>query len=70
MQIDVEPDSSHTITVFPEKDAGIRRFDLIAECKWCHSGACSCSIGFSVKQSPGKKDFLKYVDYLSWRFNK
>jgi hypothetical protein len=70
MQVDVEADCVYTVTVYPEKEASVRKFDLVVECKWCHSGSYSCCIGFSVRQSPGKKDFLKYVDYLSWRNNK
>ena len=70
MQVEVDPDSEYTITIHPEKEAGVRSFNLIVECKWCHSGACSCCIGFAIKQSPKKKDFLKYVDYLAWRCNK
>jgi len=70
MQVDVNPDAEYTVTVRPEKEAGVRNFDLVVECKWCHSGAYTCRIGFAVKQSPKKKDFQKYVDYLAWRCNK
>jgi len=67
MQVDVKMDVEYTITVYPEKEAKVGSFDLVVECKWIHSGASSCSIGFFIKQSPKKGDFLKYVDYLSWR---
>ena len=69
MHIDIEKKSRHTITVSPEKSAGIGQFDIIADCKWFHSGSDSYDIGFDIIKSPGKKDFEKYVDYLSWRQN-
>jgi hypothetical protein len=70
MHVDIGENSQHSITVCPESDAGIGGFDLLAECRWIHSGGYSCDIGFDIKKSPGKKDFERYVDYLSWRHNK
>ena len=67
MHIEVEENSRHTITVLPEENAGIGSFDLLAECMWFHPGGDSCDIGFNITKSPGKKDFQRYVDYLSWR---
>ena len=69
MHVDIEENSEHTITVCPEDNAGIGRFDLLVMCKWINSGSYTCNIGFSIKKSPGKKDFERYVDYLSWRQN-
>jgi len=66
-KVDVKMKTDYTLSIYPEKEAKIHSFDIVVECKWVHSGAPSCNIGFSVKQSPGKNDFLKYVDYLSWR---
>ena len=66
-QVDVKTDTEYTITVHPEKESKVHNFDLLVECKWTHFDSSSCSIGFAVKLSPKKGDFLKYVDYLSWR---
>ena len=67
MHIDIKENARYTITVLPEKSAGVDQFDLIADCKWFHFSSNSYSAGFTIIKSPGKKDFEKYVDYLSWR---
>ncbi|MCL1814387.1 MAG: PilZ domain-containing protein [Treponema sp.] len=69
MHVDIETNSQHTIKIYPEENTGIDEFSLMAECKWIHPGGYSCDIGFVIKKSPGKKDFERYVDYLSWRRN-
>jgi hypothetical protein len=67
MHVDVHENTSYVVTVCPEENAGIGRFDLTAECKWHRPGDYSCDIGFDITASPRGKDFQKYVDYLSWR---
>ena len=69
MNVDILENSEYSIIIFPETTAKIDSFELLADCKWIHSGSDSCNIGFFVKKSPGKKDFERYVDYLSWRSN-
>ena len=67
MQVDIHENAEYSITVIPEDTSNIGSFDLLVECKWLHSDNYSCDIGFSIKKSPGKRDFERYVDYLSWR---
>ena len=67
MHVDIHENSEYSITICPEDNAGIGNFDILADCKWINSGSYSCDIGFCVKKSPGKRDFERYVDYLSWR---
>jgi hypothetical protein len=67
MHVDLRENARYTITLCPEENAGIDNFDLIAECRWLRPAGYSCDIGFDIRESPGKKDFKKYVDYLSWR---
>ena len=67
MHVDIHENSDYPITVYPEDNAEIGCFDLLVECKWIQSGSYSCDIGFDIKKSPGKRDFERYVDYLSWR---
>ena len=67
MHVDIHENSEFSITIHPEDNADINSFDLLVECKWIHSGSYSCDIGFDIKKSPGKRDFERYVDYLSWR---
>ena len=69
MHIDIHENSDYSITVYPEDTAEINSFELLAECKWIRSGSDSCNVGFFIKKSPGKRDFERYVDYLSWRGN-
>ena len=69
MHIDIHENSEYAITVCPEDNAGIGSFDLVVDCKWIHSGSYTCDIGFDIKKSPGKRDFERYVDYLTWRHN-
>ena len=69
MHVDIEENYEYAITIYPEDNTEIGSFDLMVECKWIHSGSYSCDIGFIIKKSPGKKDFERYVDYLSWRNN-
>ena len=69
MHVDINEKSEYTITIHPEDNASIGNFDLLVDCKWSHSGNYSCDIGFDIKKSPGKRDFERYVDYLSWRNN-
>jgi len=70
MHVDMEENSQYTITVYPEDNTDIGCFDLLAECRWIHPDGDSWGIGFEIKKSPGKKNFERYVDYLSWRNNK
>jgi hypothetical protein len=67
VHVDVQENSTYTIKVYPEKEARVGAFELVTECKWLRPGGYSCDIGFAVKESPRKKDFEKYGDYLSWR---
>ena len=67
MRTDVHEESTYAITIFPEDTAAIDSFNLLVDCKWVHSSGYSCDIGFDIKKSPGKRDFARYVDYLSWR---
>ena len=67
MHVDIHENCEYSITIYPEDTAEIGSFDLLADCKWIHSGSYSCDIGFSIKRSPGKRNFERYVDYLSWR---
>jgi hypothetical protein len=69
MQVEIHENAEYSITIFPEDSAGINSFDILAECIWFHSSGYSCEIGFAVKSSPGKRNFERYVDYLSWRSN-
>ena len=69
MDVEIKENSRYTITVLPEESAEIDSFDLMVECKWIHPGSDSCDIGFNIIKSPGKRDFERYVDYLSWRHN-
>ncbi|MDR0402625.1 MAG: PilZ domain-containing protein [Treponema sp.] len=55
------------LNIVPEKNSGIGRFELTAECKWIRVMDYSCDIGFSIVQSPKGRAFQRYVDYLSWR---
>jgi hypothetical protein len=67
--VDIKENSKSKLTVYPEENTEIGCFKLLVECKWIHSGDCSCDIGFDIKKTPGKKNFERYVDYLSWRHN-
>ena len=67
MHVDIEENAECSITICPEDTAGIGSFNLLVGCKWIHTGAYTCEVGFDIKKSPGKRDFERYVDYLSWR---
>ena len=67
VHVEIEEKSQYVITVYPEGIANIGNFDLLVECKRIYSGGDSCGIGFEIKKSPGKKDFERYVDYLTWK---
>ena len=70
MQVDIKENSNYTLTIYPEDSIEIGCFDLLVECKWIHSDNYVCDIGLDIKKSPGKRDFDRYVDYLSYRHNK
>jgi len=59
----------YKLEVIPESAANIGVFEFLAESKWIRTGNYSCEIGFSIVESPKKKHFQRYVDYLSWRYS-
>jgi hypothetical protein len=65
--LDIKPDSSYQIVVFPESASKINQFELTVEARWVRAGDYSCEVGFAILASPKGKAFQRYVDYLSWR---
>ena len=63
---EVKLNSKYKIAIIPKKETSIGKFVLAAESKWTTTGDVSCKIGFSIVESPKKKEFFNYVDYLSW----
>ena len=66
---DVMPNMQFTLQIFPESAAEIEPFNITAETKWVKVGVCTCEAGFLLLESPKKKQFQRYVDYLSWRYS-
>jgi len=64
---DIKMGGRHKIEIIPEKAAKIKKFVLIAEAVWIHSGGYATEFGFFVLESPKGKLFQRYVDYLDWR---
>ena len=67
MHPEVEIRARYKLTVIPEVNSKIGRFDLTTECKWIRTMDYSSSIGFDIVESHKGKSFQRYVDYLSWR---
>ena len=57
----------YNVSIIPEKAAEIGEFTMMVESRWIRTGSYFCEIGFSIVESPKKKHFQRYVDYLSWR---
>ena len=66
---DIAVGNQYEIQVIPEAASKIGTFELFVEVKWLHSENYSCNIGFAIVKSPRGKLFLRYVDYLSWRYS-
>ena len=63
----IEKNSRYRLDVIPENASKIGSFDLLVETKWIRTGSYACEIGFLIVESPRRKLFQRYVDYLSWR---
>ena len=59
--------TKYNVEVIPEKISQIGEFILNVESKWIRTWSYFCEIGFNIVESPKKKHFQRYVDYLSWR---
>ena len=66
---DVFLNVQYELEVIPEEDAKIHPFMLLVEAKWTCEKENSCDIGLKIVKSPKGKKFLRYVDYLSWRYS-
>ena len=66
---EIKPNVRYLVEVIPESAARIEMFELLAESMWIRPGNYSHEIGFFIIESPKKKQFLNYVDYLSWRYS-
>ena len=64
---EIKPNIRYKLEVIPESAAKIGAFELMVESMWIRSAGYSCEIGFSIIESPKKKLFQRYADYLSWR---
>jgi len=64
----IKPNMRYKIVILPEESAEIDMFELLVETTWIRSEGYSCDIGFLIVDSPGKKQFRRYVDYLAWRY--
>ena len=65
---EIKPHTQYVIEIIPENLANVASFELTAETSWTRSEGYSCEIGFSIIESPKRKQFLRYVDYLAWRY--
>jgi len=65
---EIMPHTQYNIEILPEESAKIDMFELRVETAWIRSESYSCEIGFLIVESPGRKQFQRYVDYLAWRY--
>ena len=63
----IELNTKYGLEITPEGSAEIDLFDLLAESRWIRACAGFFEIGFFILESPKGDQFLRYVDYLSWR---
>ena len=68
-QAGIEINNTYKLEVIPENASKIGSFDFLAKSIWMRPGNYTCEIGFSIIESPRGRNFQRYVDYLSWRFN-
>ena len=66
-QIDLK--TQYSLKISPESSAEIGAFNVTAESRWIKTSANSFEIGFMLLESPQGEQFLRYVDYLSWRYS-
>jgi len=66
---DIAVGNQYGMHIIPESASKIGEFELFVEAKWMHTEDYSCNIGFAIVKSPKGKLFLRYVDYLSWRYS-
>ena len=59
----------YSLEVLPEDAAKVGSFTLKVESKWIKTGGDSIEVGFRIMESPKGRNFLRYVDYLSWRYS-
>ena len=66
---ELKPNVRYNIEIIPEDAAKVGAFDLVVESTWMRSEGYSSEIGFVIVEFPKKKEFQRYVDYLSWRYS-
>jgi hypothetical protein len=66
---EIKLNTEHSLRIIPESIAGVDAFSIKAESKWIRVKNYSFEVGFFILESPKKKDFQRYVDYLSWRYS-
>ena len=62
--------SQYKIEIIPEDPAKIGAFEILAEASWIRTEGYSGEIGFFIVESPKRRQFERYVDYLAWRYSK
>jgi len=65
---EITPHTRYRIEIIPEDPANIGMFELWAETSWIRIEGYSGEIGFLIVESPKKRQFERYVDYLAWRY--
>ena len=67
--MEVKLNQQYKLEIVPEKAANLGPFELHVESKWIRIGNYFYEIGFVITKSPKRKQFQRYVDYLSWRYD-
>jgi hypothetical protein len=66
---EIKPNEQYKLEIKPESDSKINPFHLIVESKWEGAKVDSYELGFIIKEFPHGRQFQRYVDYLSWRYD-
>ena len=69
LDLEISPNARFSLKITPEGEANINSFSISAEVRWIRVSGNSCEAGFMITESPKGKQFLNYVDYLSWRYS-
>jgi len=66
--MDIEPNSSYIIAIFPEEETNIEKFQLEIRTRWIRINKFKMESGFSVLVHFHEKIFKDYLEYLEEKY--
>jgi hypothetical protein len=62
--LNVKPEETYGLRIYPEKSSGINPFGLLGKVVWVKSEENHCVIGFFLIKSSEPSEFQNYLDFI------